>query len=214
MSIFGSFVMLDDYYQIGHYMKRLVGGICITFTLMILSSCVFDTIYAIHMTNHTNDTILIGYSGYNTIDSTKWFLSSAPWDTLTSDSDTITSARVFSHHGMTPNGDSLIFYSLKTKLNGGEKLSIGRHDLVPPDSSVGFSRPYYPLFKLDPDQTGHFFVITLETARNHTWEEICSDTLYNIIVITQEMLKQGRQFDYWGKDSLSVTLQGDGSFVM
>jgi hypothetical protein len=28
--------------------------------------------------------------------------------------------------------------------------------------------------------------------------------LYNRIVITQEMQKQGRRFDYWGKDSVSV----------
>ena len=58
---------------------------CMTLILMELSSCVFDTVYVVHVTNHTNDTILIGYGGYNTIDSTKSFLSSAPWDTLTSD---------------------------------------------------------------------------------------------------------------------------------
>ena len=185
-------------------MKRLFWGTCMALILMILSSCVFDRIYVINLTNHTNDTILIGYGGYNTIDSTKIFLSSAPWDTLTSDSDTITCARVFSHNWITPNGDSLIFYSLETKLNGGDKLSIGRHDLVPPDSSVSFHRSYYPLFRFDQDQKGYFFVITLETARNHTWEEICRDTLYNRIVITQDMQKQGRSFDYWGKDSLSV----------
>jgi len=185
-------------------MKRLFGGICMALILMILSSCVFDTIYIIHVTNRTNDTILIGYGGYNTIDSTKWFLESAPWDTLTSDSDTITSARVNSQRWITPNGDSLIMYGLETKINGSDKLSIGRHDLVPPDSTAKFGRPYDHLFYYDQDQTGYFFVITLETARNHTWEEICRDTLYNKIVITQEMLKQGRHYDYWGKDSLSV----------
>jgi hypothetical protein len=185
-------------------MKRLFGGIWMTLILMILSSCVFDRIYIIHLTNHTNDTILIGYGGYNTIDSITWFLQSAPWDTLTSDSDTITSARLFSHRWITPNGDSLIMYCLHTKINGRDKLSIGRHDLVPPDSTAGYSEPHYPLFYYDQDQKGYFFVITLETARNHTWEEICRDTLYNRIVITQEMQKQGRRFDYWGKDSVSV----------
>jgi len=185
-------------------MKRLFGGIWMTLILMILSSCVFDRIYIIHLTNHTNDTILIGYGGYNTIDSTKWFLESTPFDTLTSDSDTITSAQVFSQRCITPNGDTIYLYGLETKINGRDKLSIGRHDLVPPDSTAGYSEPHYPLFYYDQDQKGYFFVITLETARNHTWEEICRDTLYNRIVITQEMQKQGRRFDYWGKDSVSV----------
>ena len=171
---------------------------------LTLVSCVIDFAYPMDVINHTNDTILIGYGGYNTIDSTKMFLPSAPWDTLTSDSDTITSARFFSHHWITPNGDSLIIYCLKTKINGSDKLSIGRHDLVPPDSSASYHRSYYPLFRFDQNQTGYFFVITLETARNHTWEEICRDTLYNRIVITQEMQKQGRYFDYWGKDSITV----------
>ncbi|MBR4729655.1 MAG: hypothetical protein IK075_05285 [Prevotella sp.] len=193
-------------------MKRLFWGIFITLILTGLSSCVFDTVYVIHVTNHTNDTILIGYGGYNTIDSTMMFLPSAPWDTLTSDSDTITSARVYSHRWITPNGDSLFFYCIDTKINGNDKLSIGRHDLVPPDSTASYHQSYYPLFQFDQDQKGYFFVITLETARNHTWEEICRDTLYNRIIITQEMQKQGRYYDYWGKDSLSVRPKEKGDF--
>ena len=102
-------------------MKRLFGGICMALVLTGLSSCVFDTMYVIRVTNHTNDTILIGYGGYNTIDSTTWFLEYAPWDTLTSDSDTITSARVYSHRWITPNGDTLYLYGLGTKINGSEK---------------------------------------------------------------------------------------------
>lgn len=177
---------------------------------MILSSCVFDTVYAIHVINHTNDTILIGYGGYNTIDSTKIFLPSLPWDTLTSDSDTITSNRFFIQRWVTPKGDSLTLYCINTTINDGEKLLIGRHDLVPPDSTANYHRSYFPLFQFDQDQTGYFFVITLEIARNYTWEEICCDTLYNRIVITQEMQKQGRCFDYWGNDSLSVRPDSHG----
>ena len=170
---------------------------------MGLWSCVFDSVYVIHVTNHTNDTILIGYGGYNTIDSIKWFLNSAPYDTLTSNNDTITSNRVLTSH-VTPNGDSLTFYWEETRINGGEKLSIGKHNLIPPDSTVYYGQPYFPLFYYDQDQIGYLFVITLETAREHTWEEICRDTLYNRIVITQQMQKQGRRFDYWGNDSISV----------
>ena len=170
-------------------MKRLFGGICIALILMGLSSC--DYMESVFFTNRTQDTILIGSSRYNNIDSTEMFLSSAPWDTLTSDSDTITSARVYSHRWITPNGDTLYFYGLGTKINGNDKLSIGRHDLVPPDSTASYAQPYFPLFQFDQDQKGYFFVITLETARNYTWEEICRDTLYNKIVITQEMQRSG-----------------------
>ena len=185
-------------------MKRLFGGIFITLILTVLSSC--DYVNVVFVTNRTQDTILIGSSRYNTIDSTKWLLESASWDTLTSDSDTITSARVYSHRWITPNGDSLIFYCLETKINGSDKLSIGRHDLIAPDSVSSYHELNCPLFYYNQDKTGYFFVITLETARNHTWEEICRDTLYDAIIITQDMLKQGRYFDYWGNDSLSVRL--------
>ena len=185
-------------------MKRLFEGICIALILMISQSC--DYMESVFFTNRTQDTILIGSSRYNNIDSTEMFLSSAPWDTLTSDSDTITSARVYSHNWIIPNGDSLIFYCLETKINGSDKLSIGRHNLVAPDSVSSYSELNCPLFYHNQDKTGYFFVITLETARNHTWEEICRDTLYNAFIITQDMLKQGRYFDYWGKDSLSVRL--------
>ena len=183
-------------------MKRLFGGLCIALILMVLSSC--DYMESVFFTNRTQDTILIGSSRYNIIDSTEMFLSSAPWDTLTSDSDTITSARVYSHNWITPNGDSLTFYFLETKINGSDKLSIGRHNLIAPDSISSYSELNCPLFYHNQNKTGYFFVITLETARNHTWEEICHDTLYDAIIITQDMLKQGRYFDYWGNDSLSV----------
>ena len=169
---------------------------------LALVSCVIDFAYPMYVINRTNDTILIGFGRYNNIDSTKRFMNSAPWDTLTSKDDTLSFNRVLTKH-VTPNGDTLTFYWEETRINGGGKLSIGKHDLVPPDSSAGYHEPHH-LFIDRPNQTGCFYVIKLETARKHTWEEICRDTLYDTIVITQDMLKQGNHFDYWGNDSVSV----------
>ena len=157
-------------------MKKVI--ILLAVLSLALVSCVIDFAYPMYVINRTNDTILIGFGRYNNIDSTKRFMNSAPWDTLT-------------------------FYWEETRFNGGGKLSIGKHDLVPPDSSAGYHEPHH-LFIDRPNQTGCFYVIKLETARKHTWEEICRDTLYDTIVITQDMLKQGNHFNYWGNDSVSV----------
>ena len=160
-------------------MKRLFKGMCAILFSTGIFSCVIDFVYPMHIINHTNDTILIGFGHNNIIDSTKRFM---PSDTR----------------------DSIVFReSVMTEFNGKGKLSIGKHDLIPPDSSASYHEPHH-LFIDRPNQAGYFFVIKLETARKHTWEEICRDTLYNKIVITQEMQKQGRHYDYWGKDSLSV----------
>lgn len=153
---------------------------------LTLVSCVIDFAYPMHVTNHTNDTILIGFGRYNIIDSTKWFMPSDTRDTLAFKGDTVVYRE-----------------SVNTIFNGKGKLSIGKDDLILPDSSAGYHEPH-PLFIDQPNQTGYFFVIKLKTARKHTWEEICRDTLYDTIVITQDMLKQGNHFDYWGNDSISV----------
>ena len=125
---------------------------------LTLVSCVIDYTYPMHVTNHTNDTILIGFGRYNIIDSTKRFMPSDTRETLAFKGDTVVYRE-----------------SVNTIFNGKGKLSIGKDDLI-----------------------------KLETARKHTWEEICRDTLYDTIIITQDMLKQGIHFDYWGNDSISV----------
>ena len=153
---------------------------------LTLVSGVIDYTYPMHVTNHTNDTILIGFGRYNIIESTKRFMPSDTRETLAFKGDTVVYRE-----------------SVNTIFNGKGKLSIGKDDLIPPDSSAGYHEPH-PLFIDRPNQTGYFFVIKLETARKHTWEEICRDTLYDTIIITQDMLKQGNHFDYWGNDSISV----------
>ena len=45
---------------------------------------------------------------------------------------------------------------------------------------------------------GYFFIIKLETARNHTWAEICNEHLYDTLFVTREMLKQGNRIEYHG----------------
>lgn len=157
----------------------------VLFSISIFS-CVMDYVCPMHIINHTNDTILIGFGRNNIIDSTKRFMPSDIGDTLTFKGETI-----------------LYRESVNTQFYGKGKLSIGKDDLIPPDSSAGYHEPHH-LFIDRPNQTGYFFVIKLETARKHTWEEICRDTLYDTIVITQDMLKQGNRFDYWGNGSVSV----------
>ena len=50
-------------------MKRLFWGICTALILTVLSSC--DYMESVFFTNRTQDTILIGSSRYNIIDSTE-----------------------------------------------------------------------------------------------------------------------------------------------
>ena len=165
-------------------MKKVI--ILLIVLSLALVSCVIDFAYPMHIINHTDDTILIGYGHNNIIDSTKWFMDSDTGDSF-----------VF-------KGDTLVCREyVDTKFNGKGKLSIGKDDIIPPDSIAGYHQLHH-LFIDWPNQTGYFFVIKLETARKHTWEEICRDTLYDIIIITQDMLKRGNHFDYWGNDSVSV----------
>lgn len=170
-------------------MKRLFKGMWAVLISIGISSCVIDYVYPMHIINHTNDTILIGYGNKNLIDSTKWFM---PSDT----------------------GDTLAFKLgyVMTRFNGIGKLTIGEHDLIPPDSSAGYHE-HHPLFLDRPNQTGYFFIINLETARKHTWEEICRDTLYDTVVITQNMLKQGKWFDYRGTGSINHGVGSCNHFI-
>ena len=69
-------------------MKKVI--ILLAVLSLALVSCVIDFAYPMYVINRTNDTILIGFGRYNIIDSTKRFLNSAPWDTLTSKDDTLT----------------------------------------------------------------------------------------------------------------------------
>ena len=123
-------------------MKKVI--ILLIVLSLALVSCVIDFAYPMHIINHTDDTILIGYGHNNIIDSTKWFMYSDTGDSL-----------VF-------KGDTLVCREyVDTKFNGKGKLSIGKDDIIPPDSSAGYHQSHH-LFIDWPNQTGYFFVIKLE----------------------------------------------------
>ena len=81
-----------------------------------------------------------------------------------------------------------------TVMNNKGMLVISRNELIPPDSMAAYAEPGR-LFK--QDNNGLFFIIKLETARNHTWDEICRNHLYDTLVVTREMLEQtGNKIEY------------------
>ena len=132
--------------------------------MVLTNSCiVFDIVKMVYVVNRTCDTILIGRSNHNNIDSTILFL----W-----------------HTGLSLHTDSM-----KMK----EKLWIDNSNLIYPDSIGATSANY-----LTTHEKFYFFIIKLQIARNHSWEEICKNHLYDTLVITQEMLEQGNRIEYHG----------------
>jgi hypothetical protein len=74
-----------------------------------------------------------------------------------------------------------------------ENLWFNKSNLIYPDSLGSTGIIYLIEYK-----KGYFFIIELQIARNHTWEEICKNHLYDTLVVTQEMLKQGNRIEYHG----------------
>lgn len=87
-------------------------------------------------------------------------------------------------------GFSLYTDSMKMK----ENLWFDNSNLIYPDSLGSTGINYLIEYK-----KGYFFIIKLQIARNHNWEEICKNNLYDTLVVTQEMLKQGNRIEYYGK---------------
>ena len=73
-------------------------------------------------------------------------------------------------------------------MNNKGMLDICKNDLIPPDSMVSYAEKG-KLFH-SSEKKGLFFIIKLETARNHTWDEICRNHLYDTLVVTREMLER------------------------
>lgn len=97
----------------------------------------------------------------------------------------IDSTKFFIQH----RGFSLYTDSMKMK----ENLWFNNSNLIYPDSLGSTGINYLIEYK-----KGYFFIIELQIARNHTWEEICKNHLYDTLVVTQEMLKQGNRIEYHG----------------
>ena len=142
-------------------MKKLL---IVIFGLVLINSCiVFDEMRMLTIVNRTCDTILIGKSYSNIVDSTEFFIQ---------------------HSGF-----SLYTDSMKMK----ENLWFDNSNLIYPDSFGTTGANYLIKYK-----KGYFFIIKLQITRNHTWEEICKNHLYDTLFVTREMLKQGNRIEYHG----------------
>ena len=77
-------------------------------------------------------------------------------------------------------------------------LEIRPHDYIPQDSTADYAESG-TLFSHNKEHKAYLFIIKLETARNHTWAEICRDQLYDTLFVTREMLDEGNRIEYHGK---------------
>ena len=148
-----------------------------TFCMLLLDSCIpgWDTMERMSIKNRTTDTLLIGASFSNNIDSVYIneyggrlrFLSRtwAKWD------------------------------STWTEINDKGMLEIRMNDYIPQDSTADYAVAG-ALFSHNKEHKAYFFIIKLETARNHTWAEICRDRLYDTLFVTREMLDEENLIEY------------------
>jgi len=135
----------------------------VIFSIMHLTACVYDSMFCIPITNHTNDTILIYTAQCNDIDSVKTGVSS-DW-----------------------------FFELKFDETGKLFFDESNDIIFPDSCALycepgGFRNK--SLFISNHDKKGYFFVIELETAKNYTWEEIRRNKLFETLIITRELLKE------------------------
>ena len=146
-------------------MKKTIIPIVILYSFV---SClpVFDFAESMSIKNCTKDTVIVGASFSSSIDSI-----------------------YMGEYGRFRFYDRLgaKWDSTWTVMNNKGMLDISKNELIPPDSMAAYAEPGR-LFKRD--NKGLFFIIKLETARNHTWDEICRNHLYDTLVVTREMLEQ------------------------
>ena len=153
----------------------------ITLILALVTSCfvvfisclpVFDSMEQMRIVNSSADTILIGNADYSNIDSVKWFLDRY----------------------------SAKYDSTYTEIDSTGSLRISKNNLIPHDSMGCYVETV--LFGHNIEHKGYFFIIKLEIAKNHSWKEICRDKLYDTLVVTRDMLKQGNIIEYKGESQL------------
>ena len=146
-------------------MKKTIIPIVILYSFV---SClpVFDFAESMSIKNCTKDTVIVGASFSSSIDSI-----------------------YMGEYGRFRFYDRLgaKWDSTWTVMNNKGMLDISKNELIPPDSMAAYAESGR-LFKRD--NKGLFFIIKLETARNHTWDEICRNHLYDTLVVTREMLEQ------------------------
>ena len=145
----------------------------VTSCLVVFISCipVFDSMEQMRIVNNSADTILIGNADYSNIDSVKWFLD---------------------HYRAK-------YDSTCTGIDSTGSLIISKNNLIPHDSMDCYGETV--LFGHNREHKGYFFIIKLETAKNYSWKEICRDKLYDTLVVTRDMLKQGNIIEYKGENN-------------
>ena len=145
--------------------RKLITGLCFT---AVISLCCCDYAYEYCIQNCTKDTIMIGTSNCERIDSVYHILL----------------------------GSGTVF---DIKKYSNDRIRVYEWNQVFPDSVAYDGSVNCPLFYHNKNNCGYLFVIKWETAQNHSWEEICREELYDtLIVVTQEMLKDGNSIKYWG----------------
>ena len=92
---------------------------------------------------------------------------------------------------------STIHHESEIDFNGNNYLNLGKGSMIMPDSVGEYGT--MAMFSTSQTNSRYFFIIKWETAKKHTWEEICREEIYDtLIVVTQEMLKDGNRIKYWG----------------
>lgn len=163
-----------------------------TFCLFFLASClpVWDTMESMRIKNCTTDTLLIGASFSNNIDS----------------------VYIKEYGGrlrFLPRTWAKCDYTW-TIINEKGMLEISSQDYIPQDSTADYAESG-SLFSHNKEHKAYFFIIKLETARNHTWAEICNEHLYDTLFVTRKMLEQGNRIEYHGNKTQDQRSPNHGS---
>ncbi len=153
-------VALLSYIIVMNTKRKLSLGIVLVFLYGMLACVpIVHTRHAAKFKNCTADSLFIGLSYYNTIDSVFTLLYPSYNTSATNRNDT-----------------SGIFLW--------KKVVIERLDYVSPDSTCRTDREI--LFH--DNDTSYLFLIKCKDAKNHTWDEICKNKLYHRLVITKNIL--------------------------
>lgn len=157
--------------------KIFIKELMVIFIGIIIISCDFG--YSMKIVNHTTDTILIGSANYNTIDSIQYFIMpDVCWE-----QDSI---RVYVDALQNP----------EKRFGNINELEKIKTIYVYPDSTATERSFNCKLFAQNNDKKGYFFIIKLDVARRHTWNEIRDNRLYDRLIVTREMLKSTNVVHY------------------
>ena len=158
--------------------------VCISVIAFLLSSClpVMDSVTLVGFKNCTNDTLIIGESDCNDIDSVWWFgerFERPSKEPLLTSIDSI--LLDVSKNYL----ESWEFYDEEDKAITPTELAEKNREemIVYPDSLLLVK----DISLFNNTDTNYFFLIKLEDAKNHSWDEIRVKKLYKKWVIERKM---------------------------